>query len=68
MQTFLGGKPVESKGKYQRKFLIFNREDDGFGNGQEPAGHARIEVWDKTGKLWVSVQNLQEDNKLRKLF
>ncbi len=49
---------METKMAFQRNFLIFNTEDSGFGAGQKPSGHVRIEVRDGKGKLWSSVQNL----------
>lgn len=52
---------MEGKPKFQRTFLIFNQEDRGYGAGQEPSGHVRIEVGGSKGKLFASVQNLKEE-------
>lgn len=49
--------------KYHRDFMIFNLEDTGFGDTQEPSGYVKIEVKEGRGKLSVSVQNLKEDKK-----
>lgn len=50
-----------NKVKNQRIFLVFNKEDSGYGTGQEPSGYVKIEVRDGSGKLTAAVQNLKED-------
>lgn len=49
------------KNTYFRSFLIFEREDPGFGDGTEPSGYIKLEGRDGQGKLTASVQNLRED-------
>lgn len=52
---------MEGKIKYQRYYLILAQEDSGFGSGNEPSGHIKIEVRDGKGKLAASIQNIKED-------
>lgn len=52
---------VEDRIRYRKTFLIFSQEDTGFGTGQEPSGHIKIEVMDNRGKLLAQVANLKED-------
>ena len=51
---------MEKRLKYQRFFMIFNKEDAGYEAGGNPSGYLKIEVRDGRGKLTVSVQNLRE--------
>jgi hypothetical protein len=53
---------VETKSKFVRMFLIFNQEDKGFGAGQEPSGYVKIEVRANKGKLFASLQNVNEEH------
>lgn len=43
--------------------MIFNQEDTGYGAGQPPVGHIKIEVKEGKGKLTALVQNLVEDSR-----
>jgi len=51
---------VGSKSRFQRSFLIFQKEDPGYGVGQGPSGYIKIEVRDGKGKLSAAVQNLRD--------
>ena len=53
---------MKDAAKFKRTFLIFRQEDKGYGIGQEPSGHVKIEMRDGKGRLDVSVQNLKEDS------
>lgn len=53
---------MDSKLKYQRSFLIFDEEDNGYGTEQKPSGHVKIEIREGKGKLFCQVSNLSEDN------
>jgi len=53
---------MNNKFKYQRSFLIFNEEDNGYGADQKPSGHLKIEIRDGKGKLSCNVSNLSDDN------
>lgn len=46
---------------YFRNFLIFEKEDPGYGNGAEPTGYIKLEGREGKGKLLASLQNLKED-------
>lgn len=45
--------------KYQRQFLIFEEEDQGYGTSATPSGYAKIEIKNGKGRLNVFVQNLK---------
>jgi hypothetical protein len=60
--SILGGIQVETRSKFQRTFLIFNQEDKGFGAGQDPSGYVKIEVRGNKGKLFASLQNINEEH------
>jgi len=51
---------LEKRQKFQRIFMIFNKEDAGYEAGGNPSGYLKVEVRDGRGKLFVSVQNLRE--------
>ncbi len=53
---------MDNKLKYQRSFLIFDEEDNGYGTEQKPSGHVKIEIREGKGKLFCQVSNLSEDN------
>ncbi len=46
--------------RFQRNFLIFRKEDPGYGVGQGTSGYVKIEVRDGKGKLSAAVQNLKD--------
>jgi hypothetical protein len=48
------------KNSYFRSFLIFEKEDPGFGDEMEPSGYVKLEGRDGKGKLLATVQNLKE--------
>ncbi len=47
---------------FERRFLIFDLEDDGFGTLKKPSGYVRIEVRDSDGKLDMFVKNLKDND------
>lgn len=51
---------MKSKSRFQRSFLIFQKEDPGYGVGQGTSGYIKIEVRDGKGILFASVQNLRD--------
>jgi len=53
---------MDNRLRYQKSFLIFDEEDSGFGTGQRPSGHVKIEIRDGNGKLFCQVSNLTEEN------
>lgn len=53
---------MDNRYKYQKSFLIFEEEDNGFGTEQKPSGHVKIEIRDGKGKLYCQVSNLVEDS------
>lgn len=53
---------MDNKFKYQRSFLIFDEEDNGYGAQQTPSGHIKIEIREGKGKLFCQVNNLSDDN------
>ena len=52
---------INTKNTYYRNFLIFEKEDAGFGDGIEPTGYIKLEGREGKGKLLASDQNLKED-------
>ena len=52
---------AEGKIKNQAFYMMFSREDAGFGAGKEPSGYIKIEVREGKGKLTGLVQNLKDD-------
>lgn len=61
---------MEEKFSFKKYFLIFRQEDPGFGAGQEPSGHIKIEVRDGHGKAQVVLQNITElkGNKIYRIY
>lgn len=53
---------MDSMLRYQKSFLIFDEDDSGFGAGQRPSGHVKIEIRDGKGKLFCQVSNLTEES------
>ncbi len=53
---------MDNRLRYQKSFLIFEEEDSGFGAGQRPSGHVKIEIRDGKGKLFCQVSNLTGEN------
>lgn len=53
---------MDNSYKFRRLFLIFDKEDAGFGEGGDPEGYVKIEVRDGKGKLNCHVSNLKEES------
>jgi hypothetical protein len=56
----VGVEVTNMKNSYFRSFLIFEKEDPGFGDEMEPSGYVKLEGRDGKGKLLATVQNLKE--------
>lgn len=51
----------QSKNSFFRNFLIFERDEPGFGNGLEPSGYIKLEGREEKVKLYANLQNLKEE-------
>lgn len=49
--------------KYQRLFLIFEEEDQGYGTSVKPSGYTKIEIKNGIARLVVFLQNLETISK-----